>query len=333
MREPWTWRNCSIYGRVEIETGWVEADAALILTPTTQVAHIRHLLGECGASPTAQNSARYRHSASFLEDIARTLHLTFLMSECWTELTGRVLVLVAHADDESIGYGALLQRMRESVVVIATDGAPQDRFFWESFGSREAYAAVRREEARRATQLVGVRELLLLAKEDSRLEDQRLFLNLAAAYSLLEKVMKRVRPEAIATLAYEGGHPDHDSCSILGARLGKEFGVPVWEAPLYSRGSDGAMRLQRFLCETGSECAVDIADGELERKREMCAQYVSQGNFLLTFDARREMVRPQAKYDYARPPHEGVTNYELWRWWMSAADVSAKFAEFLEIDN
>ena len=51
---------------------------------------------------------------------------------------GRVMVLVAHADDESVAYGALLQRMREAVVVIATDGAPQDSYFWGRFGSGEA---------------------------------------------------------------------------------------------------------------------------------------------------------------------------------------------------
>ncbi len=99
-----------------------------------------------------------------------------LWADWKTELTGRVLVLVAHADDESVGYGALLQQMREAVVVIATDGAPRDEYFWERFGSREAYAAVRRDEARRAMQVAGVRELVLLAEEDSRLEDQQLVL-------------------------------------------------------------------------------------------------------------------------------------------------------------
>ena len=54
--------------------------------------------------------------------------------------------------------------------------------------------------------------------------------------SWLAKVAERVRPEAIATLAYEGGHPDHDCCSVLGARLGERLGVPVWETAVYSRG-------------------------------------------------------------------------------------------------
>jgi len=75
------------------------------------------------------------------------------MADWKTELTGRVLVLVAHADDESVAYGALMQKMREAVVVIATDGTPRD----DTSGavrSREAYRAVRKEEARRAMQAV-----------------------------------------------------------------------------------------------------------------------------------------------------------------------------------
>jgi LmbE family N-acetylglucosaminyl deacetylase len=259
----------------------------------------------------------------------------------WTvELTGRVLVLVAHADDESVCYGALMQRMREAVVVIATDSAPRDEYFWGRFGSREAYRAVRRDEARRAMQLAGVRELVLLAEKDSRLEDQRLFLNLAAAYERLERLAERVRPEAIATLAYEGGHPDHDSCSLLGTRLGRQFGVPVWEAPVYSRDNAGAAaacegkpRVQQFICETGDEVVVKIGERELEVKLAMCAQYASQGDFLKVFDARRELVRPQVHYDYGRPPHEGPTNYEQWKWWMKAQEVCAKFEEFLESET
>jgi LmbE family N-acetylglucosaminyl deacetylase len=261
-------------------------------------------------------------------------------------MMGRVLVLVAHADDESVAYGALLQRARRPVVVIATDGAPQDSYFWGSYGSREKYAAVRCDEARRAAALAGVGELVLLAERDVRLVDQRLFLNLPAAYALLEKIVERVRPESIATLAYEGGHPDHDCCSLLGAMLGERFAVPVWEAPLYHRAGGGAadiaeigvagieaggeLRLQQFIDENGGERLLEITPEELERKREMCAQYVSQGTFLGSFDAAREVMRPQVKYDYRRAPHTGLTNYEQWQWWMSARDVSAKLGEFAE---
>jgi hypothetical protein len=32
-----------------------------------------------------------------------------------------------------------------------------------------------------------------------------------------------------------------------------------------------------------------------------------------------------AEYDYARPPHEGVLNYEAWQWSMTGDRVSAAF--------
>jgi hypothetical protein len=51
---------------------------------------------------------------------------------------------------------------------------------------------------------------------------------------------------------------------------------------------------------------------------------------LQRFDLAREVVRPQPRYDYGRAPHEGRTNYECWQWWMSAREVSARFAEFVE---
>ena len=91
------------------------------------------------------------------------------------------------------------------------------------------------------------------------------------------------------------------------------------------------MLVQRFICETGDEAAVEIGEGELERKRAMCGQYASQGDFLRTFDARREVVRPQVRYEYGLAPHPGPLNYELWQWWMNARDVSAKFVEFLDL--
>src|ERR1051326_5369869 len=51
-------------------------------------------------------------------------------------LLGRTLVLIAHPDDEALGCGALLQRVREPVVCFATDGAPLAAKWWQPYGSR-----------------------------------------------------------------------------------------------------------------------------------------------------------------------------------------------------
>src|SRR5262245_48903182 len=129
-------------------------------------------------------------------------------------LLGRTMVLVAHPDDECITCGGLLQKMRNPVVVFATDGAPGDPYFWAKYGSRSAYAALRHQEANNALAQVGVTQIEFLANYATRPDsfiDQQLFRVIPAARDVLRGTVKRHRPEAILTLAYEGGHPDHDA--------------------------------------------------------------------------------------------------------------------------
>jgi N-acetylglucosamine malate deacetylase 2 len=242
-------------------------------------------------------------------------------------LLRRTLVLVAHPDDECITCGGLLQHMRDPVVVYATDGAPHDPYFWKKYGSREAYSRMRQDECRQALTQVGVTEIVFLADQEPRLIDQELFQNLAIAYELLAHEARRLQPQAILTMAYEGGHPDHDSCSLLARELGKELGIPVWEAPLYRR-KRSQLSVQEFLEPNGTELVHSPTPEEIERKRAMCASYPSQGDFLQVFGLEREIFRPQKQYDYSRPPHDGKLNYELWQWSMTGTQVSAKFADF-----
>ena len=243
-------------------------------------------------------------------------------------LRGRTLVLVAHPDDEALGCGGLLQRMREPIVCFATDGAPLDRKWWQPYSSRENYAATRRTEAVRAMEISGVRQVEFLADREPACVDQELFRHLDRAFAALLALASRLVPEAILTMAYEGGHPDHDSCSILSAALGPKLQLPVWEMPLYSRTLDGEVSLQSF--SAGNPPLVLLpTEQELERKRAMFAAYVSQQLVIEKFNWREERFRPQPAYDYSQPPHAGKLNYELWQWPMTGGEVSQAFAEFL----
>lgn len=242
-------------------------------------------------------------------------------------LLGRTLVLVAHPDDECILCGGILQKIRDSVVVYATDGAPQDPYFWSAHDGRDAYSRLRKEEARRALAHVGVSQVVFLADRDERLVDQELFRNLGVAYPLLRDEVGGRQPEAILTLAYEGGHPDHDSCSFLASELSAETGLPIWEAPLYRRRRS-ELSLQEFVHPNGTEVFYEPTGEELGRKRAMCLEYKSQGDFLRVFRLERETFRPQAAYDYSQPPHEGPLNYEKWEWSMTGRQVSDAFAAF-----
>lgn len=251
-----------------------------------------------------------------------------------TPLLGRTLVLVAHPDDEAVGCGALLQRMREPIVAFCTDGAPRDEYFWKKFRSRLAYARMRQDEARRALAIIGISEIEFLSEiplsSGEGMVDQELHHHMDAASERLTGLVRRHRPEAIVTTAYEGGHPDHDTCSLLASSLGRQQELAVWEFPLYHRTGSGEMIFQRFMVpEPRDEIVLEVAPGELENKEEMVKAYGSQHPFLFEFDTKVERFRPQHSYDYSRPPHPGQLNYEAWQWSATGAQVCAAFGKFI----
>lgn len=260
-----------------------------------------------------------------------------------SSLLGTSLLVLAHPDDECVTYGALLQRMADPIVRYMTDGAPRDPYFWGRYGSREAYAALRQQEARRALARIGVQRVEFVSDgyhgrkspgggaASDILVDQELFRNLPAAWHELTDAIERLQPQALLTLAYEGGHPDHDSCNLLVSLAGKRFGLPAWEAPVYNRACEaGRLEPQRFVTENGTGIDIRPTALEVEHKRAMWSEYASQGDFLEFFSPEKECVRPLSAYDYSVPPHPGQLNYEHWQWSMTGNDVCRAFVAFLE---
>ena len=243
------------------------------------------------------------------------------------------LVLVAHPDDEVIACGALMQQMEKAVVVFATDGAPRDDGFWKPYGSRRAYAEVRRQEAQLALGIAGASPIFLADHVESGIADQELFHNLPAAIAAFEKIVAHLRPDCILTVAYEGGHPDHDAACFIAAIVGRRAGVEVWESPLYHRNAEGASVTQTFPRATGAEVELRAEDGPLRKKIEMLNLYRSQGLLLDGFQPRVETFRPLADYDFTRPPLPWKLNYELWQWKMSGQEVSAAFTDYLHSEE
>ena len=245
-------------------------------------------------------------------------------------LLGRTLVLVAHPDDEAIGCGALLGRLTSSVVAFATDGAPRDAAFWREYESRETYARTRQEEALRVAAFVGVEEIRFLSDDDHSLIDQELVYNLSAALDGLRRIVSQIRPDTLLTLAYEGGHPDHDCCNFMASIVARESQLPAWEMPLYHRSADGEIRRQRFLAERGGEFICNLSPAEQTKKQAMLALYRSQREVLKEFSCTQERFRMLQAYDYGRPPHIGILNYEAWDWDISGREVAAAFCACAE---
>lgn len=248
-------------------------------------------------------------------------------------LLGSTVILVAHPDDEVIGFGAIMQRMRRSVVVFATDGAPRDDYFWKQFGSREAYAEIRRQEARAALSIAGAEPVFLADRVPGGIADQELFQQLPQAAEECGKVLAEIRPDALLTLSYEGGHPDHDSACFIAAVLGRRAGIPVWEAPLYHRDPDGSGVVQKFHQRDGDELQLKVEADAMRKKVEMFHTYKSQKLVLDVFHPEIETFRPMANYDFTRPPMPWKLNYEVWQWNMTGGQVAAAFSVFLRSED
>jgi LmbE family N-acetylglucosaminyl deacetylase len=258
------------------------------------------------------------------------LHHNNVPLEALKPLLGTTLVLVAHPDDEVIACGALMQRMKKAIVVFATDGAPRDQDFWKQYGSRDAYAEIRCREALLALGMVAATPVFLADQVEDGIADQELFLRLPAAVEAVERIISRLRPNCILTLAYEGGHPDHDAACFIAAMVGRRSGTSVWESPLYHRNAEGASVTQTFPHLTGNEVRLH-ADGEpLKKKIEMLQSYRSQGLLLDGFQPQLEIFRPLANYDFTQPPLPWKLNYEVWQWTMCGQEVAAAFADYLQ---
>ena len=246
------------------------------------------------------------------------------MPEALAPLLGRTLVLAAHPDDEAVGCGALLQRMREPHVAYLTDGAPRDAYFWRDYGSREQYAATRRGEAEAVVAMLGARGHFC------GVTDQELFRGLERVQAWVDELVARVQAQAILMPAFEGGHPDHDAANLLGFLAGRGAGIPAWEYPCYHRSVDGALVHQEFRTSTGSEVRAVPTAVEWERKLRTYGAYASQREVLQHFLGETEAFRPLPAYDYASPPHPGVLNYEAWQWGITGSEVAQACAEHLK---
>ena len=124
-----------------------------------------------------------------------------------------LLVVTAHPDDESLGFGGLLARYAAEGVathlVSATRGE-RGRIGTERPGPT-LVGPLRERELRRAAEILGVAGLELLGFLDGELER----VDVALAVAKLAACVRRIRPQVVVTFGADGayGHPDHIAVS------------------------------------------------------------------------------------------------------------------------
>jgi LmbE family N-acetylglucosaminyl deacetylase len=125
------------------------------------------------------------------------------------------MAVLAHPDDESLGFGGTLatyaSRGVEVYVVTATRGEggryKESRPGEAAHPGTDALARIREAELRAAAAVLGVREVSLLDYRDTQLDraEPREAIDAIAAH------VRRVRPDVVLTFGPDGayGHPDH----------------------------------------------------------------------------------------------------------------------------
>lgn len=218
----------------------------------------------------------------------------------------KLLVFVAHPDDETIACSGLLQRAPESLVVFAVDGAPPHYGFADKFGSLEQYSEKRFEEAGRALRLIPGSSFRRLAMPDrSWFMDQHLFLNLPVAFTSFLQIAREFGPDVVISHAFEGGHIDHDACHVLAKQVANVLTLPALEFPLYWRSEERRDVFQEFRSHHNGEFTLELSKPELAIKARMLAAYQTQRKLISVFDLPVERFRPMTTSDLAEVTWSG----------------------------
>jgi LmbE family N-acetylglucosaminyl deacetylase len=130
----------------------------------------------------------------------------------------RMLVVVAHPDDETLGCGSVLahaaERGVQSTVWCATRGEAGEPAPGCGVEVGEQLGAARAQELREAAALLGVHDVVLGRFGDSGMTGPAPVGSLAAAphadvVAALREQVERVRPDLVLTLDGSDGHRDH----------------------------------------------------------------------------------------------------------------------------
>jgi N-acetylglucosamine malate deacetylase 2 len=230
----------------------------------------------------------------------------------------RTLVVVAHPDDESVGAGAQLARLRDVTVLHVTDGAPRAPGYAErmGFASADDYREFRRREVRDALALVGIPEerQLCLGIPDGEAP----FHLVELALSLAE-LFDEMAPEVVLTHPYEGGHTDHDAVAFAvhlacGVLRREGAAVPaVLELTSYHYRNGGRVVHDFLPHPEAAELlrTVKLSRDATELKERVYERFVTQRRCLEQFRTDLEKFRPAPRYNFTAPPHDGTLDYEL----------------------
>ena len=239
---------------------------------------------------------------------------------------GRAAIVAAHPDDETLGAGGILPRLREPIFIHVTDGAPRDMrdAAANGFGSREEYGQARRREFLEAMRAGGVRPAETVSLGYA---DQEASLHMAELTRDLLRLLRHTRPRLVLVHPYEGGHPDHDAAAFAvhaaWGLLPPALRPRIVEYTSY-HNCGGAIETGTFLPAPVPEIRMPLGGAARERKERMLACFKTQQPVLQYFGTGGERFRAAPAYDFTAPPHSGRLFYEQFSWGMKEGEWTAQ---------
>ena len=240
----------------------------------------------------------------------------------------RHLFVFAHQDDD-LPYAGLLQRaLPHSQVIWVTNGdglAPFEG--WEP----EAYAVMRTGEGRAALRILGYAPEDLFFLGHSELVLYALFADLHECGALsgvptllkdrvtaiTESIKEAIRPaveaaDVVWTLAWQGGHPEHDLTHYLTSRIVQETEIaqgrriPFYELPAYELTVLVPLRFAPW--HRGVRHRINLSRPELRLKEAAFSAYKSQGKITSQF---KNLIRIYGALSALRLKPFGFKGYAL----------------------
>lgn len=129
----------------------------------------------------------------------------------------RLMAVLAHPDDESLGFGGTLAKYAAEGVEVSLVMATRGENGWQGDPAANPGPAelgrIREAELRAAAGALGVREIVLLDELDGRLASA----GTATVAARVAGEVRRLRPDVVVTFGPDGayGHPDHIAISRL----------------------------------------------------------------------------------------------------------------------
>lgn len=221
------------------------------------------LLSRLLLGPMSRLAGPYLQSAGLLQ----TNSLFATSTIVWEPPAARVLVLAPHMDDETIGCGGTLARHARAgasiTVAFLTDGRFGDPglagLSQAARRQRETeLVAERKQEARRAAAVLGVRDLRFLDERDG---------SLASRPPLVETIrglLDELQPEFVYLPFFLDHHPDHRAVTRI-----------LLDAASTARHRDFVCVAYEVWAPLWPNCLVCI-DRELDAKQQALREYRSQ---------------------------------------------------------